>query len=238
MPLSKQKTSGRDICLFDLDGTLASTSKDLCNALNRMLRRRGMPEVSEEACRPAISKGGRGLMSLGFGIPVVPQGANQEMDALFDEFIDIYEQDLCVHSYLFAGVRDELVRLREDGVALGVVTNKREATARRLLETLEAMDFFEILIGGDTLEERKPHPLPMQHAIEALGGKLSSAVMVGDSRADIEGARNAGIASIVVTFGYSDVAVESLGADVVLHDYGDLPQALERLGLCVGRLVG
>lgn len=239
MLVSKQKTfsGGSDICLFDLDGTLASTSGDLSSALNQMLRRRGMKEVSEKACHPAISHGVRGLLELGFGIPAGEEGESKERDALAEEFFDLYEKDLCVHSKLFPGVRDELVRLREEGVALGVVTNKYEATARRLLIELEAMEYFEILIGGDTLEERKPHPLPMCHAVEALGGELSGAVMIGDSRADIEGARNAGIASIVVSFGYSDVAVESLGANAILHGYDDLPQTLEGLGLCVGRTI-
>ena len=237
MVVSKQKTSPpTGVCLFDLDGTLASTSKDLCNALNRMLQKRGMNEVdeSDRSLCAAISKGGRAMIAHGFGIPWVQEGESEEMDALFEEFMSVYEEDLCVHTYLFDGLLDQLEGLRAKGVALGVVTNKREAPARRLLEELNVMDFFPVLIGGDSLAERKPHPLPMLHAIETLGGTPAASVMVGDSGTDTRGAQNTGIKSVVVTFGYSDVPVETLGADVILDDYRDLSGALERLGVFEG----
>lgn len=234
MAVSKQKTSApTGVCLFDLDGTLASTSKDLCNALNQMLRRRGRREAEENdrSLCAAISRGGRAMIAHGFGIPPAQEGESEEMDALFEEFMLVYEEGLCVHTYLFDGLLEQLMNLRERGVALGVVTNKREAPARRLLEELNVMDFFPVLIGGDSLAERKPHPLPMRHAIETLGGTLAASVMVGDSGTDIKGAQNAGIKSVVVTFGYSDVPVETLGADFILGDYQNLPAALDRLGV-------
>ena len=232
MGVSKRKTSPANggACLFDLDGTLASTARDLCDALNVMLRRRNMAEMAERDSHAAISRGGRALIARGFGIPFTQEGENAEMDALFDEFIAIYEQGLCVHSRLFPGVKAQLQRLREAGVALGVVTNKRESTARRLLEKLGVMHFFAVLVGGDSLEQRKPHPMPFFHALEILGARASDSVMVGDSRTDVDGARNAGLASIVVSFGYSDVAVEDLAADAILDDFGRLPQALRQLG--------
>lgn len=237
MIFSKKGTSSLEIgvCLFDLDGTLASTSRDLFAALNKMLRNRGMTEVSEHDSSAAISRGGRAMIAEGFGIDFAEEGEDTELDALFEEFITIYEQNLCVHSYLFGGVKEQLARLRKQEVPLGVVTNKREVPARRLLEALGVMDYFTVLVGGNTLTERKPHPLPMQHAVEALGGTLATSVMIGDSRTDVEGARNAGIASIVVSFGYSDVAVKSLGADLVLDDFGALPEALDRLKVCQGK---
>ena len=237
MATSKQKTPPPDAgaCLFDLDGTLASTARDLCDALNVMLRRRNRAELAERDSHAAISRGGRALIARGFGIPFVQEGESAEMDALFEEFIAVYEQGLCVHSRLFPGVEAQLRRLRASGVALGVVTNKREATARRLLQALGVMDFFAVLVGGDSLAERKPHPLPFRHALAALGAAPAASAMVGDSRPDVEGARNAGLASIVVSFGYSDVAVESLAADAVLDDFDRLPETLRRLGLCQER---
>ncbi|MCY4053191.1 MAG: HAD-IA family hydrolase [Hyphomicrobiales bacterium] len=237
MVVSKQKTSTpTGVCLFDLDGTLASTSKDLCSALNRMLQRRGMNGVdeSDRALCAAISKGGRAMIAHGFGIPPAQEGESEEMDALFEEFMSVYEEGLCVHTHLFDGLLEQLEDLRDRNIALGVVTNKREAPARRLLEELNVMDFFPVLIGGDSLAERKPHPLPMLHAIETLGGAPAASVMVGDSGTDTRGAQNAGIKSVVVTFGYSDVPVETLGADVILDDYRNLSGALERLNIFEG----
>ena len=221
------------VCLFDLDGTLASTSKDLCNALNRMLRRRGKREVDEQErqLRAAISRGGRAMIAHGFGIPFVKEGDSEEMDALFEEFMSVYEEDLCVHTYLFDGIVEQLENLKQRNIALGVVTNKREGPARRLLEALDVMSFFPVLIGGDSLAERKPHPLPMRYAVQTLGGTLATSVMVGDSSPDVKGAQNAGIKSVVVSFGYSDIPVESLGADVILSDYQSLSDALERLNV-------
>lgn len=237
MLLSKQKTSSVECgaCLFDLDGTLANTARDLCAALNEMLRHRGLTEISERDSWTAISKGGRAMIAQGFEISFAKEGESAEMDALFEEFMAIYEQNLCVHSHLFAGVREQLISLRKREVPLGVVTNKRETTARRLLEALGVMEFFPVVIGGNTLPKRKPHPLPMQYALEALGGAPETSAMIGDSRVDVEGARRAGIASIVVSYGYSDVAVENLGADIILDDFGKLPEALEHLRVCQGK---
>ena len=247
MPLSKQKTpppsapalgapAPAAACLFDLDGTLAATARDLCDALNAMLRRRNLPELAEQDSHAAISRGGRALIARGFHIPFAAEGESAEMDALFEEFMALYEAGLCVHSRLFTGVETQLRRLQRLGVALGVVTNKREATARRLLQALGVMHFFPVLVGGDSLAERKPHPLPFRHALETLGAAAEASVMVGDSRPDIEGARNAGLTSIVVSFGYSDVAVESLAADAVIDGFDQLPETLRRLGLCQGAL--
>ena len=232
MTVSKQKISSANgsACLFDVDGTLASTARDLCAALNVMLRRRNRTEMAERDSHAAISRGGRALIAQGFGIPFTQEGESAEMDALFEEFITVYEEGLCVHSHLFPGAKEQLHRLREKGVALGVVTNKRAATAQRLLEALGVMPFFSVLVGGDSLAQRKPHPLPFLHALEVLGVPATASVMVGDSRSDVEGARNAGLASIVVSFGYSDVAVEDLAADAIVDDFGRLPQALRQLG--------
>lgn len=228
MPIPQQKTQGA--CLFDLDGTLAATDEDLCAALNIMLRRRDKPPVRAADMQIAVSRGGRAMIAQGFSLPPAREGESAEMDALFAEFIAVYEENICVHSRLYPGVQPTLEGLRAAGIPLGVITNKPAATARMLLEKLAVMEYFPLLIGGDSLAERKPHPLPFLHALEALGCEAGASVMVGDNRPDTEGAAAAGLASVAVSFGYRDVALEELGADMIIHAFDDLPRALREFG--------
>ena len=185
------------IALFDLDGTLLDSAPDMAAAANTLLARRGRAPLPLAALRPHVSKGSRAMLGAAF-----PELEPDVRNGLVQEFLDAYEAELGRHCAPFAGVEPMLAALEADGVRWGIVTNKPEYLAVQLMPILGWRERCAVLIGGDTLAERKPHPLPLLHAAEALGHAPQACVYVGDDERDIVAARAAGMPSIVALWGY------------------------------------
>ncbi len=183
--------------LFDLDGTLLDSAPDMLATLNRMRDARGRAPMVLDAIRPHVSRGARAMSSAAF--PDVPPERVPEM---VPEFLAIYREELGRHSRPFDGVEAMLAALEADGVRWGIVTNKPEYLARDILPQLGWQSRCAVLVGGDTLAERKPHPLPLLHAAAAIGIAPGECVYVGDDRRDIDAARAAGMPSVVALWGY------------------------------------
>ncbi|WP_202844859.1 phosphoglycolate phosphatase [Luteimonas saliphila] len=183
--------------LFDLDGTLLDSAPDMLATVNRMRAVRGRAPMVLEALRPHVSRGARAMASAAF--PDVPP---EQVPELVPEFLAVYREELGLHGRPFEGVEALLAELEGDGTRWGIVTNKPETLARDLLPGLGWASRCGVLVGGDTLAERKPHPLPLLHAAQALGLDPGSCVYVGDDRRDIDAARAAGMASVVALWGY------------------------------------
>ncbi|WP_293714016.1 MULTISPECIES: phosphoglycolate phosphatase [unclassified Stenotrophomonas] len=191
------RTSFPAAVLFDLDGTLLDSAPDFVVTANRMLQARGMPEVSLEQLRPAVSKGARAMLAVAF-----PQMGEAERQALVPEFLEIYEALIGQYATLFDGVETMLQALEEAGTTWGIVTNKPEYLARLILPQLGWEQRCAVLIGGDTLAERKPHPLPLEVAAQRIDIAASACVYVGDDERDIIAARAAGMPSVAALWGY------------------------------------
>lgn len=218
----------RPTLLFDLDGTLADTALDLCATMNVILERHGRARVPESRVRHLVGGGARLLMERGFRETGAP--ASEDMlDRLFAEFIAYYSDHIADHTQLWPGVAAQLENLAARGALLGVCTNKPEQLSRQLLATLGVDHYFPVIIGGDTLPVKKPDPEHLYEAIRRLEGDTAHAVMVGDSEADIDAAKNARLPSICVSFGYTRVPVAELGADLVIEHFDEFPAALKRL---------
>lgn len=183
--------------LFDLDGTLLDSAPDFVAVCNRMLADRQLPAITLEALRPQVSKGARAMLSVAF--PALDADARS---ALVPEFLAIYEQELGQHSALFDGVAAMLDALEAAGTVWGIVTNKPEYLARHILPQLGWQQRCAVLIGGDTLAEKKPHPLPLLTAAERIGIAAGDCVYVGDDERDIVAARAAGMPSVAALWGY------------------------------------
>lgn len=184
--------------LFDLDGTFADTAPDLGAAVNRMRADRGLPPVALSETRRVTSLGARGLLGVGFGIG--PEHADYA--AMRDEFLDIYQRNLCVHSTLFPGTAELVDRLEQAGLRWGIVTNKAQRFAKPLLEQLGYAQRAACLIGGDSTPHMKPHPAPLLAAAEIIATPPAQCVYVGDDERDIRAGRAAGMATIAVRYGY------------------------------------
>ena len=205
--------------LFDLDGTLLDSAPDMVATVNRMRATRGQAPMPLAELRPHVSKGSRAMSAAAF-----PELGGDVPAPMIREFLDTYEQELGRSSVLFAGVPELLDAIEADGARWGIITNKPEYLARQVMPQLGWDTRSAILLGGDTLAERKPHPLPLLHAAEQLGAAIEDCVYIGDDQRDIDAARAAGMRSVVALWGYRDEGErpDEWGADALADTLGDL----------------
>jgi len=205
--------------LFDLDGTFADTAPDLGYALNCMRAARGLGALPIDTTRPVTSLGARGMLGIGFEIAP----GHAEYAAMREEFLRIYEANLCRSTTLFPGIAELLENLEARALRWGIVTNKAERYARPLLEELGVGERAACIIGGDTTPHLKPHPAPLLAACEVLALPPANCVYVGDDRRDVEAGRAAGMKTIAVKYGYLNGGVpENWGADAVIAELRDV----------------
>jgi phosphoglycolate phosphatase len=216
--------------VFDLDGTLIDTAPDLIDTLNLILAAEGLPAVPFAKARNSIGGGARGmieraLVAAGRSCPAV------EMERLFAAFIKHYAAHIADRSRPFPQIEPTLDRLAAAGHRLAVCTNKLEWLAKRLLQTLHLADRFAAICGQDTFAVQKPDPAMFRMTVRRAGGEPAHAIMVGDSRTDIDTARAAKVPVIAVDFGYSDVPIATLQPDRIISAFSSLPAAITELAL-------
>ena len=206
--------------LFDLDGTLVDTAPDLANALNILLKQEGRAELAYEKIRPVVSHGGIAIIKLGFNM----QPSNPEFEPLRQRFLKIYEDNICQHSCLFKGLDKVLHQLENLNIPWGIVTNKPTWLSEPLLQQLNLDKRLSTLVCGDTLKERKPHPMPMFYAAEQLNIAPEKILYIGDAQRDIEAGRLAGMQTMAAGFGYieSHDPAENWEADYLINNSEDL----------------
>ena len=208
--------------LFDLDGTLIDTAPDMGGALNRLLLEEGLEPIPIERIRPYVSQGGLVLTRLGFDSKV----PESEIEPLRQRFLDHYRAIVANDSRLFDGYEGILSELEARSIPWGIVTNKPEWLTHPLLQQLDLAERSSVVIGGDTLEHRKPHPLPLQVAAERLGVNTEQCLYVGDDERDIVAGKAANMKTLVAAYGYIEdgTDIERWGADGVIDSPGELLQ--------------
>ncbi len=211
--------------LFDLDGTLADTAPDLAGALNRLRAEFRLAPLQLEITRPHTSAGARGLLKVGFDL----DPSNERYTAMRDRFLDLYEEAICVHTRLFAGMPELLAELDRRAVAWGIVTNKPSRFTEPLVRELELHLRAACVVSGDTTEKAKPAPDSLLHAARAIRLAPAVCLYVGDDARDVQGARAAGMPVIAAGWGYLGAEGDpgSWGADAVL---GHPAEILEFIG--------
>lgn len=222
-----------DIVGFDLDGTFLDTLDDLAASVSHALAAAGRPPLTPAQVRPMIGGGAKNMLMKGLeATGGCPPG---EFDRLHTLLLSHYEANIAVHTRPFPGALEALDSLKARGVKLAIVTNKLESLAEKLLGALSLRDRFDAVIGGDTMGpgNAKPSGAPITEMIRQcrMQGGGGRAAFVGDSIYDIMAAKNAGIPSIAVSFGFLLQPVETLGAGAVIDDYAELVAALEALAL-------
>lgn len=215
--------------VFDLDGTLADTAPDIVRALNETLDIEGLPHLRPDRARALIGGGARALIERASALAGANFGA-ERLDQLTEIFVDRYRVGIAVSSTLFPGAREALEGLAAMGARLAVCTNKRTDLSQRLLEALGVADRFSAIVGADAVAEQKPSPDHYRAAVQRAGGVLRRSLMVGDTTSDAAAARGAGVALILVSFGYArNGEISALGADAVLDQFAELPGLCQRL---------
>ena len=208
---------------FDLDGTFADTAPDLGGAINSMRRARGLADLPPAATRPVTSRGARGLLKVGFDIGP----GHPDYRAMREEFLVLYERDICRDTRLFPGTTELLDAIEQRGRRWGIVTNKAEHLARRLLGELQMSARAACIIGGDSTPNLKPHPAPLLAACRNIGEEAGACIYVGDDRRDIEAAHAAGMKAAAARWGYLNGDDPSAwSADWLLEQPGDILRLL------------
>ncbi|TPW13098.1 MAG: phosphoglycolate phosphatase [Halothiobacillaceae bacterium] len=184
--------------LFDLDGTLADTAPDLAFSLNQLLHEQRRAPLPFEMIRPQASHGAKALLRLGFGMtPADPQ-----FDSLSQRLLTIYQANLTTHTRLFAGVLELLTQLESQQINWGIVTNKPAFLTDPLLQQLNLFERAAVVVSGDTLPQKKPHPAPMLYACDYVGSPAAQCLYIGDAERDIVAGKAAGMHTLVALFGY------------------------------------
>ncbi len=216
------------LLVFDLDGTLADTAADLVSTLNALLTREGLAAVPFLEARAMVGAGAKALLQRGLkanGVEV----DEQKLDLLFADFLAHYEEHIADESVLYPGVTAALERFAAAGWSFAVCTNKIEAPSRLLLTALGVAGQFKAICGKDTFTVSKPDGEVLLRTIAKAGGDPRRAIMVGDSKTDIETARNAEIPVVAVNFGYTDAPIETFEPDRVIGHFDELWEAVEEL---------
>jgi len=183
--------------LFDLDGTLLDTAQDFHESLNQLRAEENLAPLSFETVRAQVSHGGHALVRLGFGT-LDPE----PHEAMRMRLLNIYRKRLAKFTRLFEGGDEMLDALENRGLAWGIVTNKPGWLTDPLLIEVKLHHRVSTVVSGDTLSERKPHPLPLLHAAKTIGVNPSECVFVGDAERDAQAAKAAGMYSLIAGFGY------------------------------------
>jgi 2-phosphoglycolate phosphatase len=206
--------------LFDLDGTLIDTAPDMGGALNNLLIEENLPPLPLHRIRPYVSQGGLVLTQLGFSAHV----PETEIEPLRQRFLQHYRTIVAKDSVLFSGFEQVLEQLQRQGTPWGIVTNKPEWLTTPLLEQLGLLNHTAVVICGDTLEKKKPHPLPLIVAAKTIGIDCDKCVYVGDDERDIKAGLAARMKTLIAKYGYinGDIDLADWNADGVIEQPLDL----------------
>jgi phosphoglycolate phosphatase len=216
---------------IDLDGTLVDSAPDIAHCLGRALDAIGYAQPGEARTRVWIGDGLETLIARAITHAGGTQGESAESgegrhSAVLSAFLACYRDNLFVRSRLYPDVLATLDALRTHGVRLCCVTNKRESFSERLLVEAGIRDRFELLLGGDSLPEKKPSPLPLKVAAERLGVPAKAATLVGDSHQDLRAARAAGFGFVLASYGYGKIDETELGTSPRIRGFAQLPAAV------------
>jgi phosphoglycolate phosphatase len=185
------------LVIFDLDGTLVDSAPDIAEAVNRTLTDWKLPNYDLAQITRWIGEGSRQLITYAMRAA----GSDVEIDQVMPGFLKHYG-DTALDGQAYPGVEDTLAVLHGQGVKLAVCTNKPEQFVRPLLEARGMLQYFDGIVGGDTLPERKPSGVPLLHLCTQFGVQARDAVMVGDSESDAAAAHDAGVPLVLVRYGY------------------------------------
>ncbi|MEX0304716.1 MAG: HAD-IA family hydrolase [Leisingera sp.] len=214
--------------IFDLDGTLADTSGDLLAAANACFRQMGLGDVLTHPEDAGVAlRGGRNMLAT--GLKRVGQFDQATVDEFYPVLLEAYRDAIDHHTVMYPGAMEAVQSLKTAGFGVGICTNKPEALAEQLMQSLGVRDAFASLIGADTLPVRKPDPEPLFEAARRAGGDPARTLLVGDSDTDRNTSAAAGVPSVLVTFGPSGADMEALKPEALLDRFEDLLEVADRL---------
>jgi phosphoglycolate phosphatase len=219
-----EKGYWRAAVVFDLDGTLVDSAGDITSSINDLMAIKRLPAFSENAIRKFIGDGIDALVERAFCARGVVF-RSEELRATVESYDSIYGARLTETTRAYTGVVAAISELRAHGVGIGICTNKVEDKAVGVVEGLGLGKYVDVIVGARSGRPPKPSPIPLLDTLEYLGVAAEDTIMVGDSVADVQCARAAGVAVIGVSFGYSHTPMRKLCPDVTIDDYAQFRAA-------------
>ncbi|MFN4262547.1 MAG: phosphoglycolate phosphatase [Thioalkalivibrionaceae bacterium] len=216
-----------ELILIDLDGTLVDSVPDLSFCVDETMQALGLPRRGEAAVRLWVGNGVERLVARALINALDGEPDEDLLARALPVFRDCYQANSARRSTVYPGVREGLMALRAADFKLGCVTNKARRFTEPLLDSLHLAPYFELLVAGDDLAQKKPDPAPLLHAAATLGAEPRRSLMVGDSKSDVHAARAAGFAVVCMRDGYNhgrDIREEH--PDAVLERLDELPALL------------
>jgi len=205
---------------FDLDGTLVDSVPDLAVAVDTFLLEQGKKAAGEVLVRQWVGHGASNLVIQAMAWAEIDDGL---YEACYRSFLLAYKDKLTQKTQLYANVLDLLKALKSNRVPIALITNKSSAFVKPILDHFEISDYFSWILGADTLDEKKPSPMPLLYCAEAIEAEAEQCVMIGDSQTDSRAAVAAGFKNVLVTYGYHQgVDLSSLEPDLLVDDLVEL----------------
>ena len=217
------------LVLIDLDGTLVDSVPDLTYCVDSMMQALNMPLRGEAAVRTWVGNGVQRLTERALSNDLDGHPEPELLDKALPIFLELYAENTSNRSRLYDGVLQGLDYLKScPDLVIGCVTNKAAQFTIPLLTNLGIYDRFAIVISGDSLPEKKPHPLPLLHAAETFGIDPSDALMIGDSKSDVKAARAAGFKIACLTYGYNHGEdIRNYQPDIVLDSLAEIKNYIQ-----------
>jgi phosphoglycolate phosphatase len=207
-----------DLIIFDLDGTLIDSTGDIAWAANRTLSSMGYDKVNTDTITSSIGWGVKSLLE-----KLMPEEETRRIDEARETFLKHYGGHLTVETRPYPGTLETLEYFNGKNKNMALVTNKPIGLTERIIEDLGMKGFFKMVLGGDSLEYKKPHPEPILKVMEGLDGDPEKTVFVGDSAIDCETARRAGVITIGAAYGFRgrEELIEA-GCGIIIENVGEL----------------
>ncbi|MFN0167855.1 MAG: HAD family hydrolase [Bryobacteraceae bacterium] len=206
------------LLIFDLDGTLIDSKLDLAHSVNATRAFMGMDPLEYDRVYSYVGNGAPVLIRRALG----DQATDQQVQTALAFFLQYYRDHKLDYTQLYPGVRETLDRMCDAGLTLAILTNKPEAISLAIVDGLGLRDHFVRVYGGNSFEEKKPHPIGIQTLMRDFGIPPEQTLMVGDSAVDIRTARNAGVRSCGVTYGFQPETLLADPPDLRIDGFQDL----------------
>lgn len=207
-----------ELVIFDLDGTLIDSKLDLANAVNAARAHLGLPPIDNQLVYSYVGDGAPVLIRRALG----PEAGEEQIAKALQFFYDYYREHMLDHTRLYPGVPEALDQLRREGVKMAVLTNKPVRFSQALVEGLGLGGHFFRVYGGNSFEQKKPHPEGVEKLIAESGAVRERTLMVGDSAVDVRTARNAGIVVCGVTYGFQPEGFDGEPPDFLVDTLEEL----------------
>jgi len=211
-----------ELIIFDLDGTLIDSSGDIAWAANSTLKELGYGQLTTDTIRENIGWGVKSLLE-----KLMPAAPPEKIDEAREIFLGHYGGHLLVETRLYHGTEDVLEYFKKKGKKMAVVTNKPLFLSEKILKGFSLSGFFIMVLGGDSVLNKKPHPLPLLMVMEKSGVSADKTVFVGDSAIDCETGKRAGVLTIGAAYGFRGrEELKNYGCELIIDSIGELKDML------------